>query len=326
MREHKGQSIIALPAKYTVIDIETTGLDFEYCHIIEVAAVKFEDGKIVDTFSSLVKPPLERTYFPLRNDGAGEWVNRYVDEFISDLTGITNEMLECAPAPADVIPKLREFLGDSVLIAHNANFDINFLYDAIEQHCNAYLTNNFIDTLRIARKVFPELSHHRLSDIATACQVDQSEAHRAEADCLVTGKCYEFMRNHTLTKSSEEEFQKLFKQKSLRHKNSLLSMEATTEDIDDTNPIYQKVIVFTGALSAMSRKEAFQLSLNLGAIPEDSITKKTNYLVIGSEDFAKSVTDGKTSKMKKAENYQQKGAEIYIISENAFFDLISEYI
>ena len=326
MREHKGQSIIALPNNYIVIDIETTGLDFEYCHIIEIAAVKYEDGKAVDTFSSLIKPPLEHAYYPLRNDGAGEWIARYIDEYISDLTGITNEMLEKAPNPVDIMPKLRDFLGDSVLIAHNANFDINFLYDALEKYCNAYLTNNFIDTLRIARKVFPELSHHRLSDIAQACQAAQVEAHRAEADCLVTGKCYEFMRDRILATSSEGEFQKLFKTKSLQHKASLLSMEATTDDIDDTNPIYQKVVVFTGALSAMSRKEAFQLTLNLGAIPEDAITKKTNYLVIGNEDFAKSVTDGKTSKMKKAESYQQKGAEIYIISENAFFDLISEYI
>ncbi len=326
MRDHKGNSIIALPKDFIVIDTETTGLDFEFCNIIEVSAIKYVDNTPVDVFTTLVKPPLERTYFPSHNDGAGEWVSRYVDEFITDLTGITNEMLASAPEPAEVMPKLLNFLGNSVLIAHNAHFDINFLYDAIEKHCNKYLSNDFIDTLRIARKVFPDLNHHRLSDIAAACHIEQPEAHRSEADCLITGKCYEYMRNQILSERSEDDFKKLFKQKSTRYRESLLSISASTDSIDDTNPIYQKFVVFTGALSSMTRKEAFQLTLNLGATPEETITKKTNYLVIGNTDFAKSVTDGKTSKMKKAESYRQKGAEISIISENAFFDLIAEYM
>ena len=100
---------------------------------------------------------------------------------------------------------------------------------------------------------------------------------------------------------------------------------ATVDEIDDTNPIYGKTVVFTGALSSMGRKEALQIVANLGGIPADSITAKTNYLVIGAADFVKSVKDGKTTKMKKAEALRLKGADIATISETAFFDLIADY-
>ena len=327
MREHKGYSLISLPAEYVVIDTETTGLDYEYCNLIEISALKYSGGKCIDKFTSLVKPPLMKTYFPLRNNGEGEWLIRYVDSYITDLTGITNEMLENAPLPGDVLPQLLNFIGDSILIGHNVNFDINFIYDAAIKECATPLRNNFIDTLRIARKVFPNLKHHRLADISLACSVDQPQAHRAEADCLVTAQCYEHMRQLILEDKSEEEFQNLFakKHKNYNYANTLANISATVDDIDDTNPLFGKIVVFTGALSSMERKSAFQLVANLGGYPQDSITKKTSFLVIGNADFAKSIKDGKTSKIKKAESYQQKGSDILIISENAFFDLISDY-
>ena len=319
MRERKGKSIISLPTKYVVIDTETTGLDYDFCDIIEVCAIRYSDGKCIDKFSTLVKPREQFVF----NAETEEWIPRFVDSFITELTGITNDMLSQAPEPATVMPELRAFLGDSILLAHNANFDINFLYDAIGQHCDAALENNFVDTLRIARKVFPDLEHHRLSDVAHACNLPSENAHRAEADCYTTAECYERMRNKILASYSEAEFADIF---TYNYKTSLQSVSATVETIDTTNPIYGKVIVFTGTLSSMSRKAAFQTVMNLGAIPQDSINAKTNYLVIGSGEFVKSVKEGKTNKMKKAESLMQKGAEISIISESAFFDLISEYM
>ena len=73
----------------------------------------------------------------------------------------------------------------------------------------------------------------------------------------------------------------------------------------------------------MTRKEAFQEVVNQGGIPSDSLTKKTNFLVVGNKEFAKSVKDGKTSKMKKAESYRLKGEDIAVISEGSFFDMFS---
>lgn len=321
MREHKGKSIIALPTEYIVIDTETTGLDYDFCSIIEVSALKYRDGNCVETFSTLVKPPL-RHYWRMVDDNWQEFLC-YVDAFISGLTGISNEMLEDAPEPEAVIPAFLDFIGDSVLIGHNAHFDINFLYDAAIRVGARPVTNDFIDTLRIARKVFPDLAHHRLPDIAAACDITVLDVHRSEADAKTTAACYEKMRAVILAEITETEFIDSFV---YRYKNDLNSLTATTDNIDTTNPIYGKVIVFTGALSCLSRKEAFQIVLNLGGIPKDSLNAKTNYLVIGSGEFAKSVKDGKTNKMKKAEAFMTKGGEIFIISESAFFDMIDDYI
>ncbi len=317
-REFKGKSIIALPSDYVVIDTETTGFDYAYCNLIEVCAVRYKEGCPTATFTSLIQPPAYEVF----DDDDSSYME-YVDNYITNLTGITNDMLATAPLEADVIPSLLDFIGDSILIGHNANFDINFIYDGAER-CNRHLTNDFIDTLRLARKVFPELKHHRLCDVAKACNVTPDGEHRAECDCHTTAKCYETIREKVLSESSEEEFKSLFIHRS--SKEALEGITATVDSIDDTNPIFNKVVVFTGALSSMERKDAFQLVVNLGGIPKDSITKKTNFLVVGSQDFASSVKNGKTNKMKKAEEYRQSGLEITTISEDAFFDMISDYI
>ena len=319
MREHKGKSIISLPTEFIVIDTETTGLDYELCDIIEVCALRYIGDQCVDMFSTLVKPRVQY----VMDSETGEWTPRFVDSFITDLTGITNEMLSAAPDPTSVMPELCTFIGDSVLLAHNANFDINFLYDAMEFHCDTALKNDFIDTLRIARKVFPELQHHRLTDIAQACGITVDGSHRAEFDCRTTAECYLNMRNRILDDCSEAEF---VERCTYNYTGSLKTVSATVSNIDTTNPIYGKVIVFTGTFSAMSRKEAFQTVVNLGGIPQDSINASTNYLVIGSGEFAKSVKEGKTNKMKKAETLMKKGLELSVISETAFFDLISQYM
>lgn len=322
MRENKGTSMIALPSDYIVIDTETTGLDYDFCSIIEISAIKYQGGRQVDKFSSLVKPPLH--HFWKSVDGENWTEHRYyIDAFISNLTGITNEMLETAPTPEAVIPEFIEFIGDSILIGHNINFDVNFLYDAAERIGAKPIDNDFVDTLRIARKVFPVLPHHRLPDIAEACSVAVAESHRSEADAAVAAACYEKMRAIILETMNEEEFIASF---TYRYKDQLSSLKATTSEIDTTNPIYGKTVVFTGALSCMPRKEAFQIILNLGGNPADSLNAKCNYLVIGSMDFAKSVKDGKSNKMKKAESILQKGGDISIISEMAFFDMIEPYL
>lgn len=316
---NKGKSIIALPTDYVVIDIETTGLDYKSCEIIEVAAIRYIGNIAVDRYCSLVKPH-PTTYI----DTDGNTRSRFVSPMITWLTGITNDMLEAAPEPNTVLPELIKFIGDSILIGHNVHFDINFLYNAIETLYGHGLTNNYIDTLRIAKKVFPDLEHHQLSDVAAACHVEQVHAHRAEADCLVTGQCYDYMRAYILKAQSEEDFIKLFKKKTTKER--LSNITPTVNEIDSTNPIYGKVIVFTGALSAMTRPEAFQRVINLGGIPEDKVTRRSNYLVIGDMDFTLIERGEKSSKIIKAENYISKGQELSILSESTFFDLIADYM
>lgn len=320
MREFKGNSTIALPNDYVIIDTETTGLDFEFCDLIEVAAIKYVNGVEVGTFSSLVKPPENTTYFPLRPEGK-RVVTRYVDEFIEDLTGITNEMLENSPEPSEVLPLFVDFIGDSVLIGHNVNFDINFLYDATKMALNKHLINDFIDTLRISRKVFPELQHHRLIDVAAACGAVRPELHRALDDCYTTATCYEYMKRLILGKMVERDFVSLFKTKT--YERYIKDICIDNVEVDESSPVFGATVVFTGTLTRMPRKQAFEVVAKVGGIPSNSITKETNFLVIGDAEFVSSVKDGKTNKMKKVEELALKGQDIRAISEKSFFELLN---
>jgi len=106
-RTQKGNSLLAIYSSYVAIDLETTGLDPHWDEIIEVAATRVDDGVITDRFQSLINPKCE------------------IDEFITELTGIINEMLFSAPNLETILPKYLEFIGDSIVVGHNVNFDIN---------------------------------------------------------------------------------------------------------------------------------------------------------------------------------------------------------
>lgn len=320
LREFKGKSLIALPDTYVVIDTETTGLDYEFCDIIEISAIKVVAGEVVDSFSSLVQPPPSFT----ENPETGVEECTYVDEYITALTGITNASLENAPKIDSVFPAFANFIGNNILIGHNVNFDINFLYDA-GARLGYQFSNSFIDTMRIARKIYPDLKHHRLCDIASHLNIIVTNAHRALADCETTNECYTIMRRSFLDSMSEDAFKALYKP---HHRNNgskidIASIVSENTVFDETNPLYGKTVVFTGALHSMLRKDTMQCVVNVGGINANSVTKSTNFLVIGSEEFASSVKDGKTTKMKKAESLRLKGNDIQIISEDAFFDMLA---
>lgn len=321
-RELKGQNIIDFPEEYIAIDVETTDLSFDYGELIEVSALLVKDGKICDKFSSLIQPS-EIVCHDI-DDNNNKIEERYfVSDFITELTGITNEMLQSAPTPKDIIPSLADFIGDRVLVGHNANFDVNFLYDAYQQ-LGLTFDNNYVDTMRIARKLFPEMPHHRLRDLVSKLEIQQDTAHRAEADATATMECFEAMKKIVLETSTIEEFQKKFKKNSKAYYNNLKSISPDTNEFDETNPVYGKIVVFTGALSSITRAQAFQMVANLGGYPEDRITMKTNYLVIGNEEFASSVKNGRTSKMKKADTYRLRGCDIVVLSENTFFEIVGQ--
>ena len=127
----KGENLFKFPEKYTVIDVETTGLSPQFDGMIEVAAVKISNGKVLDTFSTLVKP---NTVF-IGDDGS----ELYVDDFIETLTGITNDMLVTAPEFVEIRDDFMSFLGDSIIVGHNVNFDINFV--CALRRCGAWISS-----------------------------------------------------------------------------------------------------------------------------------------------------------------------------------------
>lgn len=308
VRDKKGSSIVDFPNEYCVIDIETTGFDPRYDEIIEIASLKIVDGKIVDTFQSLVKPEIP------------------VDSYITELTGIDNDMLKNAPVIENIISDFYKFIGDCILVGHNVNFDINFLYDIQE------LTNDFIDTMRISRKLHTTLKHHRLKDIVAFYNIDAKTFHRSLADCQATFECYKKMTENILREyETLEDFKKMFKV--IKNKYGISGKYKNQQSFDDLiekintdeeSDLFQKVCVFTGTLDKMSRSTAMAIVERLGGICGKGVTSKTNYLILGNNDYCKTIKDGKSSKHKKAEQLKLKGYDIEIISENVFYDMIFE--
>lgn len=180
-RAEKGNSIIEFPQSYCMIDLETTGYSPLWDEIIEVAAIKYFDGKETARFHTLVKPSWD-----------------VIPDFIIQLTGIINEMLIDAPRIDTVITQFDEFLGDSIIMGYNVTFDVNFLYDAYITHLGKPLRNDHVDCMRIARRLHPEMEHHRLCDVAAKLNVVNDKAHRAMSDAEATQTCYLLLKNEAL--------------------------------------------------------------------------------------------------------------------------------
>jgi len=164
------ESDIALDeATYVVFDVETTGLSAVYDTIIELAAVKIHQGEIVDRFESFANPhhPLSQTTI--------------------DLTGITDEMVQDAPEIDDVLRDFYKWSGNDVFVAHNASFDIGFLNQGYNKIGYEKVTNPVIDTLELARFLFPELKNHRLNTLCKHLDIELTQHHRAIYDAEATG-------------------------------------------------------------------------------------------------------------------------------------------
>ena len=157
---------------YVVFDTETTGLSAVFNTIIEIGAVKIQDGKVIDRFSSFIDPqvPLPRK--------------------ITEITGITDSMVKGQPLAQEVLPRFRDFIADSTLVAHNARFDMGFLNMGLKKIDEKQLTNPVIDTVELARFLYPTLKNHKLDTLCKAFNIELNNHHRADNDAEATGKLY----------------------------------------------------------------------------------------------------------------------------------------
>lgn len=304
-RDEKGVSLLEMPNSFVVFDIETTGLDFIFDEIIEIGAIKIVNGAVVDSFNSLIKP------------------KNKIDEFITELTGITNEMLEDAPSIREVLLNFVDFIGNNILVGHNVNFDINFVYDNLIRNELNPISNDFVDTMRISRRLLKELKHHRLIDLAEYYNIDIQGNHRSLKDAEITLNVFNNLRNDIEDKyGSVSEFVKVSKNKPSYFRASDITTEK--KEFDEENEFFGKNVAITGTLEKMTRKEAMQIIVDLGGHCEDGVTSKTNYLILGNNDYNPILRGKKSSKLVKAEKLKLEGKDIEILSENAFYEIIND--
>ena len=172
----KGKQICQYVPDYVLYDLETTGTSSTYDDVIEISAVKVRNGNIVDEFSELVNP------------------GRPIPYAASMVNNISDDMVAGAPSFAEVLPRFLAFIEDDILVGHNINsFDMKFLYRDCEKYLGQTLTNDFVDTLKLAKLIFPDWKHRRLSDLADYYGISTIGAHRALADCRMNQQVFEFL-------------------------------------------------------------------------------------------------------------------------------------
>lgn len=158
---------------FVVFDLETTGAKTPPCRITEIGAYRVAGGKITDEFHTLVNP---ETPIPV---------------FISQLTGISDQMVRNAPKFGEVAADFLRFIGDSVLVAHNAHFDMRFLNHEIGRIHDEYrLANPHLCTVQLSRKLLPHIENHRLNTVAEYFNVALINHHRASEDARATAHIF----------------------------------------------------------------------------------------------------------------------------------------
>ena len=162
----KGQDI---DTTYCVLDLETTGLSAKTEKITEIGIMKIVNGEVVDQFSEFVNP------------------EKHIPERVQEVTHITDDMVIDSPKIDEIFPKVLEFIKGSVLVAHNATFDIGFLKN-VAKNLGYEFDYTYVDTLPLARKLYPELKKHKLGKIAEHLGIEVLVAHRALDDVDTTVK------------------------------------------------------------------------------------------------------------------------------------------
>lgn len=154
--------------EYVILDIETTGLEPTQHEITEIGALKIKGHEVQSMFSSLIRPAS-----PISSE-------------ITNITGIDDAMVKNAPSVKEVLPKFIDFVADSILIAHNAEFDLAFIKQNLKQISDKELNNSVICTVKLARYLLPNLKNHKLLTVAAHLGIPVENRHRAMGDAEAT--------------------------------------------------------------------------------------------------------------------------------------------
>ena len=269
---------------YVVFDLETTGLSAHFDHIIEFGAVRITNGRTVDKMQMFIKPPTS------------------IRAFIQDLTNITDNDVKDALMIDEAIDQILDFIGDDVLVAHNAGFDMNFLQENLRRLNRPELENAVIDTLDLSRALFENRRSYRLGSIARHLKIayDEGVAHRADYDAEVLSLVFlEMLRNPLLQDftvvdelmqlSDENGFAKVRK----NHANVIAKNQEGLKELYQLVSIsHTEYLAFFGKTSKAG--EEFMAEPR---IVKDELNKRRDNLLIGagcteSEVFESASNDG----------------------------------
>ncbi len=306
---------------FVAIDFETANAERNSACSMGIAVV--ENGEITQTASWLIRPP--KLYFNSIN---------------IMIHGITEEDVRDKPEFDVLWEEINQYIDGKTIIAHNASFDISVLRHVLDTYNIKYPMIDYFCSVTASKKTWTCLNSHKLNNVASYIGFEFKH-HDALEDAIAAArimievcKLQKVDSIQELSKKIGVQCGKLFPggytsastikpQKSQRKPNSK-SINITTEKtfFDESHPCFSKTFVFTGTLRSIIRKDAMQIVVDNGGYCADAVSSEINFLVAGAQDYSKLRDGKKSAKMKVAELLIQKGANIKIISEDDFLEMV----
>lgn len=300
---------------FVTIDFETANSKRDSVCSVGLAIV--QDNCIIDTKYFLINPKDE------------------FDAFNIYIHGITPEDVINEPEFPDIWDEIKPLLENNLVFAHNASFDMSVLRNVLNKYKLEYPSINYSCSRVISKNTWSMLRNYKLTTVANHLNITFNH-HNAKEDAIACAKIIISALEHNNVFSIGDLNSKLGlvlgsinKEGYIaagvtpnNHKLSAKDIVAITSDFDESHPLFNKNIVFTGKLESMPRKDAMQKAVNVGAICSDTVNKLINFLVIGIQDETKLNGKSKSSKMLKAEKLINDGYDLEIITEDEFLKLI----
>ncbi|MDZ4180607.1 MAG: exonuclease domain-containing protein [Coriobacteriia bacterium] len=307
--------------RFLAIDFETASARRDSACAVGVARV--EDGQVVSSASYFIRPP----------------GNQY-DSFNIGIHGITPEMTANAASFTPVLDAVLTWADGLPLVAHNASFDMSVLRAGFEASGRAYPQCDYYCSLLLSRSAIPGLPDYKLPRVHAACGGTPGQHHEPKADAEA---CAEIVLSIAQTQgaASLEELTRRVgmqagqlyecgylpcrcaKGHSVAKSSKPMSDYVCNVDADQNGPFFDADVAFTGAMSSMSRDQAMQLVSDGGGRPRTSVSKLTEYVVVGELDHAAFMEGRPSSKLRKAMELISAGYSVQVLSEREFMSLLS---
>ena len=249
----KGKPILEFPDSYIVVDIETTGLDPVKDCIMEISAVKYRKNRKVDDYVVLIN------------------IDRRVPLHITELTGITNKMLEGGVEVTAALQGFIDFIGEDIVVGYNVPFDLAFLNQASERYLLRSIFNDYIDVMQIAMEKLPFLGRTKQIVVAKYFGIGTEGSHRALNDCEICNACYQKLKELSVPLYSMPDKQVL--------------LEALP-DAQGDKPFLGKKFLFIGCLYKWYIKNLMDVVEKLGGTVCSDASSSADIVVVGTADQA----------------------------------------
>ena len=304
-------------ARFAAIDFETA--TEQRASACAVAVTLVDGGQVTNTRRWLIRPP--------ENDYSG---------FNIAIHGIRPEDTMHSPEFLEVWREVLEVIGDRPLVAHNASFDLSVLRQSLDHEGAEWPTLDVFCTLLLSRRIWPGLPSYSLPPLARFLGVPIGRHHDPVEDAIACAEiarrvCAAVEIDDLLSLTERMGFQPGTIAPGMWEPSrsgggshtSIAQLEPTTSDFDPDHPFFERRVAFTGSLLSMSRNEAAQLVVDAGGRAMTSVSKKTDFLVFGEQDFSKFVDGDMSAKTRQTVELAEAGHPIEIISEADFMEMIT---